>query len=36
MAKRGVGFVKKGTSCRRGLKKVHKRIKGKGMRWMCK
>lgn len=32
----GVGFIKKGGSCRKGLKKVTKRIKGKGTRTMCK
>lgn len=36
MAKRGVGFVKRGTKCRKGLKKVTKRIKGKGVRYICK
>ena len=35
MARRGVGFVKKGEKCRKGLKKVKKRIKGRGMRIMC-
>ena len=35
MAKRGAGFVKKGAKCRKGLKKVRRRIKGKGTRDMC-
>jgi hypothetical protein len=35
MAKRGVGFVKRGAKCRKGLRKVTKRIKGVGTRFMC-
>lgn len=36
MAKRrGVGFIKKGGKCRRGLKKKNVRVKGKGTRIMC-
>ena len=32
---RGRGFVKAGTKCNKGLKKVVKHIKGKGKRYMC-
>ncbi len=35
MGRRGVGFVSKGTKCRKGYKKVTKRIKGVGERQMC-
>ena len=28
-------FVKAGGKCRKGMKKLHKRVKGRGKRWMC-